>query len=308
MKKIWLPLSIALLLVLLLREFYSTEPVPEPVEAPRAKTVNRQTKVAPAPPAPPPPVKNPAPAIGKPMQAEKSADGGRPKPPKGTVPFELHDGLVVSYGDVLLGRPTIEDFPESGFIEAPKLNYWKGNEVAFSIDPNLPNPERVQRVLAYFNEMTPVRFVPYTNQTDSIVFSPGSVQLCLSYVGKIGGHQPIYLDDRCSDREITHEIMHALGFVHEHSRPDRDRYVRVNWDAIEEDKQSQFEIVPPSLSEPHKGRPFDFQSIMIYDSTAFARRPGDTTIQPLSGQAIEPSREGLSAEDLTRLQILYGGR
>lgn len=305
MRKLWLPLSVALLIFLLYREFAKNVPVEEaapPPPAPRREAAKAPT----LPVAPPPVTKAPAPPIGKPLQAKKNAGGGRPKPPKNAVPFEVRDGLVISYGDVLLGRPTTENFPENGFIEAPKLSYWKGNEVAYSINPNLPNPERVHRVIAYFNEMTPIRFVPYTNQTDSIVFEPGSVELCLSYVGKIGGHQPIYLDHRCTDREITHEVMHALGFVHEHSRPDRDRFVRVNWDAIEDDKQSQFEIVPISLSEPHKDRPFDFQSIMLYESSAFAKRPGETTILSLSGQQIEPAREGLSPEDLTRLQILYG--
>lgn len=32
--------------------------------------------------------------------------------------------------------------------------------------------------------------------------------------------------------EITHEVMHTLGFSHEHTRPDRDRYVTILWDNI----------------------------------------------------------------------------
>lgn len=31
---------------------------------------------------------------------------------------------------------------------------------------------------------------------------------------------------------VLHELMHVLGFWHEHARADRDRYIRVNWHEI----------------------------------------------------------------------------
>ena len=35
--------------------------------------------------------------------------------------------------------------------------------------------------------------------------------------------------DPCGDeRLIFHELFHVLGFDHEHSRPDRNRYVKIN--------------------------------------------------------------------------------
>ena len=60
---------------------------------------------------------------------------------------------------------------------------------------------------------------------------------CWSYVGKVGGQQYMSLSDGCQlVNIILHEFMHAIGFFHEHSRRDRDRYIRVNWENIDQSK------------------------------------------------------------------------
>lgn len=225
------------------------------------------------------------------------------QPPAGAVPFDLIGQYVVAYGDILIGRANKPDFPKSGFIEAPKMQLWETNEIPFSIHNTLKNPERVMRTIQYFNSHTPVKFVPYDGQPDSIVFVPGE-DLCLSYLGRVQGHQPIYLSDKCSEREIGHEILHALGFVHEQSRPDRDRYLRILWPNIQEQHQDQFMTVPEGLFEALRERPFDYRSVMLYHAEAFAKQPGLLTLESL-GQAIDPVASGLSDEDLARIWLLY---
>ena len=58
---------------------------------------------------------------------------------------------------------------------------------------------------------------------------------CFSYVGNIkrDGGQELSIGNRCNRKGIiVHELLHALGFWHEQSRPDRDSYVRVFFENI----------------------------------------------------------------------------
>ncbi len=243
------------------------------------------------------------------VQAPPTNVGDRTIPPKGTVPFKVQKGLVIAFGDQLIGRPTRNDFPDQGFIPMPQFKSWSTREIAYSVHPDLPRPERVQNVMNYLNSMTSVRFVPLENHPDSIVFAPSEVPLCLSYVGKVGGHQPIFLDDRCEEKEILHEVLHALGFIHEHSRPDRDNYVQVAWDRIDPEFATQFEMIPEGVKGPHVDRPFDYTSIMIYEPTAFAKDRGEATLLAPAGQTISPPQSmQLSEEDLERIERLFHGK
>ncbi|XP_075719694.1 low choriolytic enzyme-like [Rhinoderma darwinii] len=83
-----------------------------------------------------------------------------------------------------------------------------------------------------FEIMTCVQFVNRSNEQDYISIETGGG--CWSYVGKVGGRQILSLDmPSCIKYTLVpHEFMHALGFFHEHTRPDRDQYIDVLWQNI----------------------------------------------------------------------------
>ena len=54
---------------------------------------------------------------------------------------------------------------------------------------------------------------------------------CFSYIGRIRdpNGQELSIGTNCAVLSvIVHEVLHALGFIHEHTRLDRDNYVIIN--------------------------------------------------------------------------------
>ena len=48
-------------------------------------------------------------------------------------------------------------------------------------------------------------------------------------------HNGIEVNDTLiSVRSILHTLFHVLGRYHEHQRPDRDKYVMINWKSVKE--------------------------------------------------------------------------
>lgn len=70
---------------------------------------------------------------------------------------------------------------------------------------------------------------------------------CWSDVGMIGLRQTLSLDDRCILASIpgliVHELMHTLGFYHEHQRPDRDEFVSIDLNNVEPSKQLHHQFI-----------------------------------------------------------------
>lgn len=60
----------------------------------------------------------------------------------------------------------------------------------------------------------------------------GFFSSCASYVGCQGGAQRLYFSKICAVGNLCHELMHALGLHHEHTRKDRDQYVTIKWENI----------------------------------------------------------------------------
>lgn len=221
------------------------------------------------------------------------------------VKFEMKNGYAVAFGDLLLGKPETKETIKNGYTEPQDIHLWESREIPYLLEPDVPNRPEIIRAIEYFNTETSLKFVPWTDQRDAVVFQKG-LEHCLSYLGKTGGFQPIFISQDCHLTEILHESMHALGFIHEHSRTDRDQALNVEWENIEEKYTSQFNVAPESWMLPLQGSSFDYSSIMLYEPTAFSKDPEKPTLKSKTQNMIHPVRSRLSSSDLERLENLYG--
>lgn len=81
---------------------------------------------------------------------------------------------------------------------------------------------------AYNVAGTPMSF---NNVFDLVLIIASLFSSCASRVGRGGSKsQKLTIGSpalRCKIGNIIHELGHAVGFFHEHSRPDRNKYVRI---------------------------------------------------------------------------------
>lgn len=109
----------------------------------------------------------------------------------------------------------------------------------------------------------------------------------------------------CFSRAVVlHELMHAIGFVHEQSRPDRNNYVRVLWQNVEAGRESEFERYGGEYFTEN-GFPYDLKSVMHYTEHSFSKN-GRPTLIARSKVALRcRGRKCPTQSDVDRINHLY---
>ncbi|XP_065100709.1 hatching enzyme 1.2-like [Paramisgurnus dabryanus] len=188
--------------------------------------------------------------------------------------------------------------------------FWKKNannlvEVPYIVSSEYTSYEKstIQNAMASFASKTCIRFVPRSSQIDYI--SIENKDGCYSSVGKTGGKQVVSLNrGGCVYHGVVeHELNHALGFNHEHTRSDRDKYVRINFENISPNMAYNFQ----KKNTNNQNTPYDYGSVMHYGRTAFAIQSGKETITPIPNASVQiGQRQEMSNIDILRINKLYG--
>ena len=175
----------------------------------------------------------------------------------------------------------------------------------YVISSTLPNAERITSAISHWNTVMEgtVKLAPRTTETSYVEFvRDANAGNCQSYIGKtFNGRHPIQIGDWCSSGNVIHEIGHAFGLWHEHTREDRNKYVTVNLANVQSGMSSNF---TQSISNGDDIGAYDFNSIMHYNSTAFSSN-GQPTIVTIPAGVYIGQRSALSTGDIAGIKTLY---
>ena len=220
-------------------------------------------------------------------------------------PTDLPEGYFLVEGDIVVGA----DFFQRATYK--RFDHWTDGIVYFEFDSNVSDSRRtaMREAMDEWMDVSGVVFLPRSGQTNyiHIVHSDGNA----SEVGMVGGEQWVWIVSWDNRFIMAHELCHTLAFWHEQSRPDRDDYVQINWQNIQQDYENNFDMEGGAGTVGD----YDFDSVMHYGECAFSTNPwcplgGGQTITVLppneEWQGQIGQRDHFSANDIAGMRLLYG--
>jgi hypothetical protein len=231
------------------------------------------------------------------------------------VTYEIQNGSAIWEGDIDLGpvewiSRTAEEAVQrrnsgSGArmgVAIDGTSYrWPGGVVPYVIPSGFPSPSRITSAISHIEANTDgVDFVARTTQSNYIQFQTSSG--CSSNVGRIGGRQYVNLASGCSTGNTIHELLHALGMFHEHTRCDRDTYVIINTANIQSGYSNNFTKQCTNASDYST---YAEGSIMHYGALAFSSNGLPTIVSRRGLDSQMGQRSGMNSTDISTINTLY---
>ncbi|XP_048747647.2 uncharacterized protein LOC125659895 [Ostrea edulis] len=190
---------------------------------------------------------------------------------------------------------------------------WPKNIVPFNIDNNTivrqGSYDAINKAAELFNNLTCLKWLPYTPELAEELGHNNYVQFrnsdgCWSYVGYIASSpQSIGMSEPgCMSVGIAvHEMLHAVGLMHEQSRSDRDDNIRM----IKENLKHNINNGNMAKTSTFDHNAYDYESIMQYSLWAFSVTGGqsmeflDRDLEFLAGTGAGVGLDFYDVKDIT---------
>ncbi|ODM94809.1 Zinc metalloproteinase nas-14 [Orchesella cincta] len=118
---------------------------------------------------------------------------------------------------------------------------WATARIPYTFGPGYSEDEMRQIffTMKYIEQYTCVRFAFRTERDDNYLYIRNVEGKCQSFVGNVRPSSFRPESRSCAvpnfPGHVLHELIHALGFFHEHARDDRDNYIEIVYDNLSED-------------------------------------------------------------------------
>jgi Astacin (Peptidase family M12A) len=207
-----------------------------------------------------------------------------------------------------------------------KLLPWPGGIIPYDISKLTETQQTTAKgaMKRWMDTGANITFIPHTTEIEYVNFT-GQVDAGnnTSLVGyKKGTRADINITAfwwRQGDWMPAHELGHVLGFFHEHSRWDRDKYVTIHYENIKEGRQSDYDWVPKT-NWIVSSTAYDYRSIMHYRTCWASKcesecKDGDgstpcVVIDPIGKDYDKVIGQwgdnGISTTDAEKVRLVYG--
>lgn len=219
------------------------------------------------------------------------------------ITYERKNGMNFFQGDIVL---TDKQLSEGNEVNKGGASYsrWPNTKIYYTIAGNMGsiNVNKINSAVSEYNNKTNTQWIYRTNQANYVefIFGSSSGSDGWAHIGYQGGKQTISLDQYISVGSVIHEMGHTVGLYHEHTRKDRDQYVKILWNNIQSGQSYNFNIYNSGTDIG----PFNINSVMMYWPTSYSRN-GLPTITRADNSNFTYNRTGFTTGDINTINAMY---